>query len=165
MKVIINDSSGALEFILEDASGHDLTGRTVRDLTEADLLPDAKDAAKLRIDAARDGIAYAGCDTPSGRVDTTPSSISFITGASVGALIAQLSGQLFQITFIMQDNVALPLDSAAMQAIGVATMGHIDTLFSRARVLKDRIDAAQTLAAVATITWTLTDPLRPVVTH
>jgi hypothetical protein len=162
MKMIIIDATGEIEFMLEDASGHDLTGRTVRDVTAADLLPGelaaARKAQVALIDAARNALAYGGCDTPAGRVQTDPESMVFVTGETVSALIAEQAGENYSTRFILADNTLATLNAAGMIALGRAVKDFVSPIVLRARVLKDRIEAATTVAAIEAITWTMADP-------
>lgn len=124
------------------------------------LVPDlatARAAQRAVINAARDAAQDGGADTPSGRFDTAGRSREFLNGAVTTAVLAQLNSQGFSINWTLADNSVVTLTGAELIAAGVAVALHVDAIHQRAVVLKDRIDAAETLAAITAIGWTLED--------
>jgi hypothetical protein len=167
MIVIRNTVTGELQ-VVASATGYDSDWTTVADpAPEGPIRWDGTavvidlDAAKARqralINRARDTAQDGGADTPSGRFDSAPRSREFLNGAVTNALLANISSQAFSITWTRADNSSVTMDADETIAAGVAVATWVDTVHNRARVLKDRIDEATTLAAVQAVTWTLTD--------
>lgn len=124
------------------------------------LVPDlatARARQRAIINAARNAAQDGGAETPSGRFDSASRSREFLNGAVVAAQIALAQGQAFSISWTLANNSVVQLDAAQLIAAGLAVAAHVDAMHSRARVLKSRIDAAATLAAIAAITWTVAD--------
>jgi hypothetical protein len=81
----------------------------------------------------------------------------FLNGAVAAAQIALANETPFAVDWTLADDSTVELDAAGVIAAGLAIAGHVGTIHQRARVLKARIDAAETLAAIAAVTWTLED--------
>lgn len=109
------------------------------------------------INAGRDAAQDGGADTPSGRFDSAPRSREFLNGAVTNALIAQAGAQPFSIDWTLATNNVVTLTGAQIITAGIAVAQHVDAMHQRARVLKARIDAAETLAAIAAVVWSLVD--------
>ncbi len=144
-----------------DLDAYDLTGLTVETAEFEDLLIPDLDAARARqralINAARDAAQDGGAMTPSGAFDSNERSRQFLNGAVMTATLAQLNSQPFSIDWTLADNSVVTLSGAALIEAGVAVALHVDAIQRRARVLKERIDAAETLAEIVAIGWTLED--------
>jgi hypothetical protein len=145
-----------------DLTHYDLTGMTVLPAESDDvLIPDlAAGRARQRaiINLARDAAQDGGAVVDGvGTFDTSERSRQFLNGAVAVAQIALASAEPFQIEWTLADNATVELDAAGVIAAGLAIAGHVGTIHQRARVLKSRIDAAETLAEIAAVTWTLQD--------
>lgn len=116
---------------------------------------------RARINRARDEAKSGGIDTPFGRFDTSTKKDSRgdITGAVVMAMnAALLPPETFPIKFTLADDSEVFLQPAQMIAAGLIVAAGVDAIHQRARVLKERIEAAQTYDELQAITWTLVDP-------
>jgi hypothetical protein len=169
MIAIWHEADGTLEFALSaDGRG----GVVVADPAPADwatapytvvdgVLVPALDVARARqralINQARDAAQDGGAETPSGRFDSAPRSREFLNGAAQLALMAQLADAPFSIQWTLADNSTVTLDAAEMIAAAAAVAAHVDAMHQRGRVLKARIDAAETMAEIEAVVWTLED--------
>lgn len=101
--------------------------------------------------AARDAAEFGGCETPSGRADTSRDSIMRLNGAVAAAQIALAAGQPFSVDWTLADNSVVALDAPAMVALGLAAMAHIVACHEHGRALRLAIADAADLAALAGI--------------
>jgi hypothetical protein len=122
------------------------------------LLAEAKAKQRGIINRARDAAIDGGAETPAGVVDTNATSRILIAGAAQTAVIAASAEQPFEVDWTLADNSVATLDGAEMIGLGLAVSAHVGAMHSRGRVLKARIDDAETVEAVAAIGWTLVDP-------
>lgn len=104
-----------------------------------------------RAKAARDAAEFGGCETPSGRADTSRDSIMRLNGAVAAAQIALAAGQPFSLDWTLADNSVVALDAPATIALGLAAMAHIVACHERGRELRAAIAGAADLAALAAI--------------
>ena len=95
-----------------------------------------------RVKAKRDAAINGGAMTPIGMVDSNELSRTNITGAAVGALIAQAAGAPFSIEWTAQDNSVHTLDGAGMIALGMAALQHVSHAHDVARDFRVAIEAA-----------------------
>lgn len=109
------------------------------------------------INRARDAAQDGGAETPSGMFDSGPRSREFLNGAAQLALMAKLADEPFIIDWTRADNVVVTLDADQMIAAAAAVAAHVDAMQQRGRVLKQRIDDAETPAAIEAVVWTLED--------
>ena len=121
-------------------------------------LPAARVRQRALINAARDAAQDGGCDTPSGRFDSAPRSREFLNGAALAATLAGMNSQPFTINWTLANNSVVTLDGPQIIAAGLAVAAWVDSVHQRAVVLKSRIDAAETTAAISAIVWSLADP-------
>lgn len=98
-----------------------------------------------RVKVRRDKAINGGALTPSGRVDSDEVSRTNITGAVVGAMLAQSNSMPFAIEWTLENNDFAVLDAAATIAMGVAVMGHVNDCHARARALRGAIEGAATV--------------------
>lgn len=105
------------------------------------------EAAKAR----REAMERGGCATPLGRVDTDLDSVLRITGAVSAAQLALASDAPFALDWTMEDNSVVTHDAGAMIAMGTAAMLHVAAVHERGRELRDAIEAAETVEALAAI--------------
>jgi hypothetical protein len=117
-----------------------------------------RDEVRARINRARDEAQEGGADTVIGRLDTSPKSREFLHGKVTEALITQLAGGSYTTNFTRADNTTDSFTGAQIIQAGVDVAAWVDAVHARALVLKGRIDAAETLAELEAITWTLEDP-------
>lgn len=157
MQAIVNDATGEVEFILEDASGYDLAGRTVRDVTDADFMPAAIACRWREIKAARDAAEWGGVDTPYGRFDSDEESQGKLNGAVTAALVFQAQGIAFSKDWTLADNSSVTLTGPQMIEVGLTVLGWVDAVHQRSRVLRERLETTITPAAAQAIEWGLTD--------
>ena len=149
----------------DEGSGYDTTGQTVHRITRkhdlaveqwtgsgwAPRLDVLRAARWAEAKAVREAKATGGCETPLGRVDTDPESQRKINGAVTGALVAQAAGQPFAVAWTMADNSVVDHDAAAMIAMGMAVLAHIDACQVAGTAIRGAIDAAADADAIAAI--------------
>ncbi len=119
----------------------------VPDLNPAPLRTVLWERAKAARDAAIDG----GAPTPAGVVDSDALSRSNITGASIGAMLAQSSGAPFSVEWTLKNNSVVTLDAAQMIALGLAVLAHVNACHDHARALREQIEAAADVPALLQI--------------
>ena len=56
-------------------------------------------------------------------------------------------------TWTLADNSTADLDAAGIIAVGFALLAHIDAIHQRSRALRQQIDSAQALQALAAVRW------------
>jgi hypothetical protein len=117
----------------------------------------AKARQRALINAGRDVAQDGGAMTPAGMMDSTSRSREFLNGAAQLALMAKLASEPFSIEWTLADNSTVTLDADGMIACAAAVAAHVDAMQQRGRVLKARIDIAETLAEIEAVTWTLAD--------
>lgn len=122
-------------------------GLPLADLSIAEIRSAIWDRIKARRDAMIDG----GAPTPSGAVDSYLEARMNIAGAVQAATIAQASAQAFTVNWTLLDNSVVVLDAAAMIAVGLAVLAHVNACHDRARALRDQINAAEDIASLLTI--------------
>jgi len=170
MIALRNSVTGELA-IVDSAAGYDADWTVAADPAPAqpfmwddvagELVPDlaaARATQRELINAARDTAQDGGADTPSGRFDSAPRSREFLNGAVTNALLSQLAEVAFSIDWTRADNTPVTMSAAQTIAAGQAVAGWVDAVHQRGVVLKARIDAAETLAAIRAVVWTLSDP-------
>jgi hypothetical protein len=91
------------------------------------------------------------CTTPFGPVNCDESSRVNISGAVTGALAAGGIGQPFAVTWTMADNTRVPLDGMAMIGMGLSVLQFVAAVHGHAQMLKEAINAAPDLDAVAAV--------------
>jgi len=128
-------------------------GTYVPDAAEGDL-----ETARARkwadIKAERDRLEGGGFDMPGiGRFDSDADSRARIVGAVTAAKIAQDAGQPYTIAWTLADNSTFELDAPTTIAVGFALLAHVDAIHQHSRALREQIDAAQDLQALAAIGW------------
>jgi hypothetical protein len=139
------DDFGAAPYVVE-------AGQLVPDLAAA--------RAKQRtiINAARDAAQDGGAMTPFGPMDSNERSRQLLNGAVSAAQIALANAEPFTVTWTLADDSAVTLTAADTITAGLAVAAHVASIHERARVLKARIAAATSFAAIAAITWSIEDP-------
>lgn len=105
-------------------------------------------------DAARDG----GATTTHGVFDSNGESRELLQGTIKYAEITEARGGTFEGYWTNQADQDEPVDLEKLQTIGLEIAQHVAAVHLRARVLKARIDAAETVAAIRAVVWTLEDP-------
>ena len=105
---------------------------------------------KLERERAKSG----GFDVPNiGRFDSDSESRSNILGCVTAAKIAQDAGQPYSITWTLADNSPAELDAQTTIDVGLALLAHVDAIHQHSRTLRQQIDAAQDLQAIAAVRW------------
>lgn len=94
------------------------------------------------VKARRDALIAGGCDTPSGRVDTDAKSQAAISEL---AALAR-NDPAFADEWTMEDNSRVPVDAKAMIDIWTAFLAHRSAARKWADDIRDRLDAATTIA-------------------
>lgn len=167
MIAIVDTASGEVEFILEDATGFDLTGKTAREATDADYLPAARINARRRLADSR--AALIANPTPAAVCTVTIGGVSlvvqcdtesrgFISGAALAATISGLNNVPFLTDWTLADNTPTPLDGQAMINMGLQVAGYVAAVFERSRVLQARAEHPEaTLAEIESLIWTMGD--------
>ncbi len=145
-----------------DLSAYDLTGLTAEASEFNDpLIPDLASARvrqRALVNAGRDAAINGGLPTSFGVFDSDLDSRSFIAGAVQLAREAADAAQPFAVAFTLADDSEVELDGPQMRQAGVEIGLQVGAIHARARVLKARIEAAETLAEVLAIAWSLEDP-------
>jgi hypothetical protein len=95
-----------------------------------------------KVKEKRDGVIDGGAPTAIGVVDSDELSRSNISGAALGALIAQSASTPFSIEWTAKDNSVHTLDAAGMIGLGLAVLQHVSAAHDRARDLRAEIEAA-----------------------
>lgn len=90
----------------------------------------------------RDAVIDGGAASAIGVVDSDALSRSNISGAVLGALIAQSASAPFTIEWTAKDNSVHTLNAAQMIALGLAVLSHVNAAHDAARVLRAEIEAA-----------------------
>lgn len=124
------------------------------------LVPDlaaARATQRAIINAARDAAQHGGAVTSFGTFDTSQRSLLFLNGAVSAAQAALAASASYYVDWTRADDTVATLDAMDTITAGLEVAAHIDTIHQRARVLKQRIDDATTLAAIAAVVWTLED--------
>jgi D-serine deaminase-like pyridoxal phosphate-dependent protein len=144
-----------------DLTHYDLTGMTVLPAESDDvLIPDlAAGRARQRaiINLARDAAQDGVCQTPHGLFQCGPRSRDFLKGSLDAAERLAAKGLLTEVKWTLADDRDVLLTVPQLEEAGLAIAAHVAAMHARARVLKSRIDAAETLAEIAAVTWTLQD--------
>lgn len=105
------------------------------------------DMVKTKRDAVIDG----GAASAIGMVDSDALSRSNISGAALGALIAQSASAPFSMEWTAKDNSVHTLDAAQMIALGLAVLSHVNAAHDNARALRAEIEAAAAVTELLTI--------------
>lgn len=108
----------------------------------AGALPEVRLALWQQVKTQRDGVIDGGAPTAIGVVDSDELSRSNISGAALGALIAQSASTPFSIEWTAKDNSVHTLDAAGMIGLGLAVLQHVSAAHDRARDLRAEIEAA-----------------------
>ena len=99
--------------------------------------------------ARRNRAIGAGVNIPGiGRFDTDDASRANITGAVVGAMIAQAAATPFSIGWKLADNSVVDLDAAKMVRVGTAALAHVSACHANAQALGTAIQSADSVAAL-----------------
>ena len=104
-----------------------------------------------RVKAKRDAAIDGGAMTPIGVVDSDALSRSNISGAALGALIAQSASAAFSIDWTARDNTVHTLNASGMLAVGLAVLQHVSTVHDIARDFRTAIEAAATVTELLMI--------------
>ena len=76
-----------------------------------------------------------------------------IVGAVTAAKIAQDAGQPYSITWTLADNSPAEMDAQTTIDVGLALLAHVDAIHQHSRTLRQQIDSAQALQALAAVRW------------
>jgi hypothetical protein len=106
-----------------------------------------------RIKAARTAAESAGFLFNGVRYDSDPLSLQRISSAVTLAILAQSAGQPFAIDWTVADNSVVALDAAGMIGVGLACGQYVASVFDRARVLREQIEAATTADELDGLQW------------
>lgn len=101
--------------------------------------------------AKRDAVIDGGAASALGVVDSDAPSRSNISGAVLGALIAQSASAPFTIEWTAKDNSVHTLDAAQMIALGLAVLSHVNAAHDNARALRSEIEAAADVSTLLSI--------------
>lgn len=99
----------------------------------------------------RAAVQFGGCMTPSGPVQTDPTSCLLISGYYAQAVGAMGTGEAWAVDFTFQDNVTRTLSAADMLAVGNAVTAKINAAQRRSVDLRAAISAATTRAELDAI--------------
>lgn len=107
-----------------------------------------KNAVWGAVKAKRDAVIDGGASTAIGVVDSDTLSRSNISGAALGALIAQSASASFSIEWTAKDNSVHTLDATQMIALGLAVLQHVSAAHDRARALRAEVEGAADISAL-----------------
>jgi hypothetical protein len=120
-------------------------------------LATARAAQRAVINLARNAAQDSACQTPHGLFQCDPRSRDFLKGSLDAAERLAAKGLLTEVKWTLADDRDVLLTMPQLEEAGLAIAAHVAAMHARARVLKSRIDAAETLAEIAAVTWTLQD--------
>ncbi|MBB6228365.1 hypothetical protein FHS79_002550 [Polymorphobacter multimanifer] len=129
-------------------------------VVEGALVPDlaaVRAVQRALINGARDAARDGGVDTPSGRFDSDAESRGMLNGAVTTAMLATQQGGAFSVDWTRADDSEVKLDAQAVAVAGVAVAAWVSAVHERSRVLKARIDAAETVEEIRAVIWSLVD--------
>lgn len=106
---------------------------------------------KTSVNTWRDRQIAAGCNTPSGMVDTDEKSLRNIMAIYQTASLSLLTNTPFKVTWRLQNNSEVILDAQAMVAIGNAVLSRVSGCYNRSWEIKTKIDDAKNLEELNTI--------------
>lgn len=112
-----------------------------------------QDAAWARIKLDRAAAAVAPLTVGAHTFDADPTSQQLITGAAQMALLAQSSGQPWQIEWTLADNSSATLTAPDMLAVALALAQQVDAAHQRGRLLRAQIYATTDPHQLTNITW------------
>jgi len=127
------------------------------ELAAAEALPAVKAAQRALINAARDAARDGGALTSFGVFDSNHESRTLIAGAVAVARELLDADLPFTEDWTLADNSVVTLSGEQMRQAGVEVGLHVSAIFARARVLQQRIEAAETVEAVRAVVWSLED--------
>ena len=116
-------------------------------------MEEAKESAKLLVNGWRDVAERSGLSAYGKIFDSDDKSTQRLLGASQAAAIAKQLGQALSIEWTCADNTTLVMDADMLIEIPVVMAQAADALHKKARLLKERIDAATTLEEITSIAW------------
>ena len=116
-------------------------------------LQDFKDAKWAEIKQHRDAAENGGFDWGGSSFDSTPISQSRIQGAAQLATLAMINNQPFSIEWTLADNSVRTLNAEEMIDVGMVLGQHINNCHAKARLLRAKIESAQTKEEVEAIHW------------
>lgn len=122
-------------------------------VTTPEALAQAKEFAKARITLSRDAAERSGFVAYGKVFDSEDKAIQRLQGAAQAAVIAKQLGKPLSIEWTCADNTTLTMDADMLIEIPVVMAQAADALHKKARLLKERIDAATTLEEITAIAW------------
>lgn len=78
---------------------------------------------------------------------------SKLAGGTLAAFMAKLAGQAWLQSWVLADNTVAVLSADQMIEVGQAAKAQVAALWATSQALREKIEAATTVADVSTITW------------
>lgn len=123
-------------------------------IAEAASIQRTRDRRWQALKEQRNALESAGFLYLNKSIASDARSVQRITIACLAAQAAVSTGQPFSIEWTCVDGTVLVLDAGAMLEMSVALAAHGSELHAKARVLRTQIEAAETMEAIAAVTWT-----------
>jgi hypothetical protein len=115
------------------------------------ILADYKAQKRAAVNDLKNEKQNGEAPTPFGAVDNDDSSKIKINGAVTMAMLAAQQAAAFSVDWTMADNSVVTLDTAQMMLMGEAAGQYVAAIHERARVLKEQIEAATTMAELEAV--------------
>ena len=132
---------------------HDFDDASFSWVLRETFMDEAKAAARERITNLRDAAEREPFIAHGRPFDASDKAVQRLLGASQAAAIAKQLGKPFSIEWTCADNTTLIMDADMLIEIPVVMAQAADALHKKARLLKERIDAATTLEEITAIAW------------
>lgn len=134
-------------------SVHHLFDYGTKSWIDSRTVEDIKANQWAKIKAARAAAEFGVFAWSGSTFDADTSSQSRIQGAAQLATLAIMNNQPFSIDWTLADNSVLTLSAEDMIAVGQAMGEHINAQHTKARLKREQINNAATVAEIEAITW------------
>lgn len=128
---------------------------TTKQWEDPRTLQDRKDAKWSEIKQAREAAIDSPLITPYGVFDAYPDASANIIKSVLLANNLVGLGYPVAIKFTLADNTVVTLDATGMVQVGLMLAAREQTLRAKATALRAQIDAAQSLAVLDAVVWTV----------
>lgn len=116
-------------------------------------LEDAKQQRWARIIAIRDGLEGEGFTYLDKPFDSDVRSILRLFGMTQAAMVAKMAGKDFSVNWTTADNTIVTMTCDEILGLPAAMAASVNAIHMQARSLKERLDAAGSIAEVQEILW------------
>jgi len=150
----VSDPWGSIERALIEQAGGLLYGGTFVADAQAGDLETARARKWAEIKGERDRRDADGVEVPGiGRFDSDAESRSRVMGAALAARISVAAGHDYGFRWTLADGSTAELDAAGVIGAAFALVNHLDDTHQRASALREQIQSAADIDAVAAIHW------------